>query len=402
MHILFVTSYYKPAWVYGGPVQSTAVMCEEMTRQGTQVTVFTTNANGHNRLAIPLQQPQDVEGVQVHYFGLAMDGLSFFYTPTMANEIHSRVADFDLVVVESLYGYPMWPVAAASVRTGVPYVVTAHGQLLTWALSQKKLKKDLYMRLFGRRFLNRAAAIHYTSPAEAEAVSGLGLTAPTFVVPNAIKAARFTNQPQRGHLRQQVGVPDKAILLLFLGRLTRIKRPDIAVDVLAAAQALDSDVHLLVAGPDEDELSPQLIAQAHRLGCRDKLHLTGLLNEDQVVQALVDSDLLLMPTEVQENFGVSALEAMASGVTILVSEGIPVGYWAIRAGAGQVVPCRTQAFQQAALDLLANPSKLRAMGQAGRELANRQFDVSSIAQQMLANLEAIVTTGKPLVCRNNY
>ena len=46
MRILCATGYYKPAYVYGGPVKSVATLCEGLARLGNQVTVFTTNANG--------------------------------------------------------------------------------------------------------------------------------------------------------------------------------------------------------------------------------------------------------------------------------------------------------------------------------------------------------------------
>ncbi|MEZ4671525.1 MAG: glycosyltransferase [Anaerolineae bacterium] len=56
--------------------------------------------------------------------------------------------------------------------------------------------------------------------------------------------------------------------------------------------------------------------------------MTGVLKSHEVLQVLADTDLLMMPTEIQENFGMAAAEAMAAGLPILVSEGISVGFWA--------------------------------------------------------------------------
>jgi glycosyltransferase involved in cell wall biosynthesis len=202
--------------------------------------------------------------------------------------------------------------------------------------------------------------------------------------------------PEWGHLRKRLGIPEQAMVLLFLGRLNRIKRPDIAIQVLAAAQSLPNEVHLLLAGPDEERLTQMLQSQAQNLGCADRLHMTGLLPPDGVLQALADADLLLMPSEIQENFGMSALEAMAAGVPILVSEGIPVGRWAEKEGAGRMVSCTTEAFVKATIELLSNPSKLRDMGERGRELAKQRFDISVVSHQMLAQYKSIVTNGYPL------
>jgi glycosyltransferase involved in cell wall biosynthesis len=185
-------------------------------------------------------------------------------------------------------------------------------------------------------------------------------------------------------------------VLLFLGRLTHIKRPDIAVDTLAGVRSLGREIHLVLAGPDEDALAPMLRAQAEELGCGDRIHFTGLLAKEAVASALADTTLLLMPTEVQENFGMAALEAMAAGVPILVSEGVPVGKWAQQGGAGRTVAATSAAFCQATVELLSDPERLRLMGQRGQRLAYQHFDVENVARQMVAQCQAIANTGQPL------
>jgi glycosyltransferase involved in cell wall biosynthesis len=377
MRILYVCPYYKPAYVYGGPVQCFSDSCEGLIESGAQVTVFTTNANGSALLNVPLQQPIDVEGATVWYFPLVLNGLSFFYSPTLAKAVRAQISEFDLVIAPALWGHALMPVANACARARVPYVIPTHGQLFPWALAKKRLKKKIYLEFFARRYIDRAAAIHCTDPTEAKAVAKLMFRPPIFVVPNAIRASFFSTHQTRGNLRRQLGIPDSAEVLIFVGRITRIKRLDIAVDVLAAAQSLGREIHLGIIGPDEEGLMHQLQVQAQNLGCDDKLHFTGLLGREEVVSALADADLLLMPSEITENFGIAALEAMATGVPVLVSEGVPVGRWAQKAGAGLVVNCSREAFQQAAVNLLSKPEQLRTMGQRGKDFAFEHFDISS-------------------------
>jgi glycosyltransferase involved in cell wall biosynthesis len=92
----------------------------------------------------------------------------------------------------------------------------------------------------------------------------------------------------------------------------------------------------------------------------------------------------------------SAVEAMAAGLPVLVSDGVPVGQWAQKVGAGLVVPCTKASFQQAALELLSRPDELVLMGKRGRELAQERFDISVVTRQMLAQFESIVATGHPV------
>lgn len=397
MHILFVSPYYKPAYVHGGPVQVIASLAEEFARMGCEVTVFTTNENGGKLLDMPVNQPVAVNGVNVLYFPLFLHGLHYSFSPLLEAAILARIRGFNIVVVHSLWEHQLQSVAKACIRFKVPFVITVHGQLFPWALARKKLKKNIYLALLGRNYINRANAIQCTDPVEANAVTKLGFRPPTFVVPNAIRSCEFTGKQASSFFRQQFGIPNHAYVLLILGRLTQIKRPDIAIDVVAAAQSLNSEIHLIIAGPDEDGMIYNLQHQARNLGCNDKVHFTGLLKKDDVINALSESNLLLMPSEIQENFGMAAIEALASGIPILVSEGIPVGLCAQEVGAGRISACTSAAFQKAALELLTKPEQLKIMGQLGQELVQKNFDISVIARKMLMQYQAIVTLGKPLL-----
>lgn len=397
LRILYVTSYYKPAYVYGGPTRSVSSLCEAMVKSGCQVEVFTTNANGRSRLSVALEQPIDVDGVTVTYFPLALNGLHYFFSPRLASAIKSQVTRVDLVVVEALWSHAMMPTAVACSRSNRPYVVALRGQLLPWSLKQKRWRKIAYLFLGGRRYLNRAVALHCTDPVEADEAVKLGLCSPAFVVPNGIDTSRFSLLPERDSFRQRLSIPLDATILLFLGRLHRKKRPDLAIEALATAQSLNRQVYLVVAGPDQEQLTPKLQSQAKRLGCNDNVRFVGLLKGDDVLLALSDADLLMMPSEPQsENFGMSAVEAMAAGVPVLASDDVPVGRWAAEGRAGRIVPCSAEDFSRATLEMLSDPEKLKEMGERGQELAQQRFDILAVAQQMLAQYESIVTNGRPL------
>lgn len=358
--------------------------------------VFTTESNGADRVSLPLKQAVDVGGVQVWYFPLALNGLSFFYSPSLGKAVSKRVSEFDLVVADTLWGHALVPTALACTHHRTPYVIPVRGQLNPWALARKGSKKRLYMNFILKRHVDRAAGIHCTDSSEAAEVEKLGFRAPIFTVPNSIDTSIYSDNQRSGNLHRKFGIPANACILLFVGRLTHIKRPDVAVSVLAAAQSLKRETHLIVVGPDEDGLVPKLSSQAYKQRCYEKLHFTGIMEKRGVVSALSEADLLLVPSEIQENFGMSTLEGLASGVPVLVSEGIPVGKSAQMAGAGRVVPCGESAFQNAALELLSKPEELKMMGQRGRSLVQQHFDSKAIAQTMLNQYKAIVSTGRPL------
>jgi glycosyltransferase involved in cell wall biosynthesis len=396
--ILCITPYYKPAYIYGGPTRSNSQLCEALVKLGADVTVLTTNANGTELLSVPLGRLTVVEDVDVYYYPLVrVFPHNFFYSPSLARACYQKVDQFDVVFLDTIFSHVMGTAVAACRKANVPYVVTLRSALLPWGLKHKELKKKMYLTLLGMNYLDHAAALHCTDQAESEAAKDLGLRSPTFVIPNGLDVNNFARLPARGTIRRRFNIPEQAKLLLFMGRLHIKKRPDIAIDALAATKLLPEETHLLVAGADEMQLAPKLRAQAQHLGCADRLHLVGLLKGDEILLALADADLLLMPSEPEsENFGMSAVEAMAAGLPILVSEGVPVGYWAQSVGAGRVIPCKSEYFIKHTCDLLSSSNDLKAMGYKGQAFVRTKFNNVNVAQQMLEQFQAIIDTGRPL------
>lgn len=393
MKFLAITGYYKPAYVYGGPVRSQAALYEGLARLGVEVTVVTTNANGNNKLDVPLLQPIDVDGVTVIYCPTKSRPGSAFYSPSQIDEAKRLIQYADIVNLQTFWGYATAPLTDHCIHHQMPYFVSMRGQLMDYAMKQaswiKGLKKHLFLHLIGYKYLNNAAGLHCTSPTEIADLKNYPIKTPTFLVPNSIDVDKFQNLPSRGQLRERYDIPETAFVILMLGRIHQVKNPQIAVTTLVATQDLPQEVHLIIAGPDEQKLSESLRQQAYYLECADKLHFVGLVQDEELLQLFADSDLLIMPSQT-ESFGMSAVEAMAAGVPILVSEGVPVGEWAEQAGAGRMLSCCSEAFIEATRLLIMDNEKLRAMGLAGRELVANHFDNISVAEQMLIQLEQIV------------
>lgn len=394
MRILYISSFYKPAYIYGGPTRSISALCEGLARLGVSVTVMTTNANGAQPLDVPLRQPVNVDGVTVYYYPV-VPGLPhmFFYSPQLARTCEGMIKEHDLVVLETFYTYPTGPVVKTCLRTKTPYIIPLRASLLPWTLSQKYLKKQLYLLLLGRHYLNHAAALQCSDLVERDALKSLRLKAPAFVIPNGLDTSIWKNLPTSGMLRRSLGIPAEDRILLMLGRLHRVKNPELAVEMLSLLRR--SDTHLIFAGPDEEGYRPRLQARANVLGCGEMIHFTGLLAGDALLQAMADADLLVMPS-VMESFGMAAVEAMAAGLPVLLSEHIPVGRWAAEAGAGRQVACTPEAFASACQEMLVDRQRLKEMGTQARILAAQRFDMSIIAQQMLAQCQAVISQGKPL------
>lgn len=131
-------------------------------------------------------------------------------------------------------------------------------------------------------------------------------------------------------------VKDKVVT--FLGRITYQKGPDYFVEAAAKVLQRVSDVRFVMAG--SGDLMNHVVRRVAQLGIADRFHFTGFLKGGEVQRMFRLSDVYVMPS-VSEPFGISPLEAMRSGVPVIISRqsgvaevldyAIKVNYWDVDA-----------------------------------------------------------------------
>ena len=126
------------------------------------------------------------------------------------------------------------------------------------------------------------------------------------VIYNAVEAGEYSGE------RIRFGLDEKVVL--FLGRLTLQKGPDYFLSAAKRVLELEEKVRFVIVGTGN--MLPQLIDQSIRLGISDKVTFTGY--QDSIKEYYKMADLYVMPS-VSEPFGIVALEAMASGVPVIIS-----------------------------------------------------------------------------------
>ena len=115
-------------------------------------------------------------------------------------------------------------------------------------------------------------------------------------------------------LKQQLSIDPSCPMLLFLARLHPKKGLERIVSALADTASLNT-AHLLIAGSGEPQYERSLHHLCEQLGIAERVHFLGFLKEGQKRQALLGSDLYVLPSA-SENFGISVLEALNAGPTL--------------------------------------------------------------------------------------
>lgn len=354
MKILHVVPTYFPARRYGGPIVAVHGLSKALVARGHEVHVFTTNVDGDTVSDVPTDRTVDLDGVQVRYFPSPFPRL--YWSPEMRRALR-EVRDYDVVHIHAVYLWPGVAAARAARASGVPYMISPRGMLVPELIRQKsRTVKMLWLRLMERRGFTHASAIHFTSQLEWEDAKRVGIPLPSpFVVPNGVD---IPTRPD---------VPRDKRTLLFLGRVNWKKGLERVIDALPRLRA-----RLVVAGNDEENLTPRLRELADSLGV--DVEFAGPVYGAAKDELLARATLFVLLSD-SENFGNAVLEALAMETPAVLSSGVGVAEEVVSAGAGVI-------GLDAVPDLLEDASARERMGRNGRALVEARFAWPRVAARM--------------------
>src|SRR4029078_23746 len=268
MRILYVTPGYKPAYRLGGPIWSVSALAEGMGRRGHDVTVFTPNGNGDEDLDVPTDRVVFVDGVAVRYFRreeplkrylpavkYLSQSIGYLYTPDLLPVLRPMLRSIDVVHTQITFVYPTQAAARLAIAHRTPLFYSQRGVFDPSRLRFRGLKKSIYIRLVERPIMQRATGLVALTPEEVRSFQSFAVRTPIHLVPNGIDVNRFRRAAAPGSVAE-MGISAAHKIILFMGRLTEPKGPDLAVDAFIAIAQRHPDAVLVLAGNDEQNLLP--------------------------------------------------------------------------------------------------------------------------------------------------
>jgi glycosyltransferase involved in cell wall biosynthesis len=391
LRILHVIASLAPR--YGGPSKVCAELCDELARRGEQVSIFTTDVDGPGRLDVPLDRPARVGAAEVRYFPVQWPR-RFVMSWPLARALRTAIPRHDIVHIHSLYLFPSTVAAHYCRRAGVPYLVRPHGTLDPYMFRRHRARKWVYERLFEWRNLRRAAALHFTSLEEEELTRPLGLPTPGVVVPPGVHVERY--RPMNGTEAAPWGETRGRRVILFLGRLNFKKGLDLLARAFVELARRRPDVHLVLAGPDDDDYGRAVRGWLAQGGVADRCTFTGMLEGSSKLAAFHHAEVFVLPSY-SENFGVAVVEAMACGLPVVISDRVNIWREVAHAGAGRVVPCDAAAVSLGLASVLDDPGR-DAMGERGRRLVTERFTWAAAGARMLDAYHGILDRREVRAC----
>jgi hypothetical protein len=188
----------------------------------------------------------------------------------------------------------------------------------------------------------------------------------------------------RAALRERLGIPADALVVLCVGYADLRKGADLFVRVGELLVRQDPRVHLVWLGHRDPALGPQLDALVAAAGLGAKVHFPG--RDADTDPWYAGSDLYAL-TSREDPFPTVIMEALDVGVPVVAFAGAG-GFDAMLARAGgRLAPALdVGAYARECAALLADAGERRRLGEAGRELVAREYDFPAYVGDLLGLL----------------
>lgn len=264
-----------------------------------------------------------------------------------------------------------------------PYVFCPAGALPI--VGRSCLLKKMYNFLIGRRIVRDAAKWIAITEAEKQHFTEYGVNPSDVVlIPNAIEVPQAPKKEDNTFAAKfEVG---KRPFVLFLGRLSFIKGPDILISAFCSLLEKVKDLDLVVAGPD-DSMLKDLKQLVQKYKAEDRVHFVGFVGGSDKVQAYQAAKILAIPSR-QEAMSLVVLEAAAVGTPSVFTDQCGLDNFA-KDGCGWMVPATVEGLSRGLETALKDVAQIDLMGSRVFEYVQKHYSwpaVIKIYQEMYRNL----------------
>jgi phosphatidyl-myo-inositol dimannoside synthase len=378
MRHLFVTVDYPPD--LGGMARRHVELCRRLANDGVIVsTVAAANAQRFDQ-----DEP----------YRITREAFTFQGAKTATNRwrwarsIARRATESDVIHCGNIRpcGYPLL-MARRGAGSRAPYLVYVNGSDLLQ--EREKITASAMKRWFVRRLLGQCAGIVANSAWTAETAwalcetLGIDATDRIVAIDLGTDPDQFRPDNDRGALRASLGWQGLCVALT-VARLVPHKGQDIALRAIAAVVREHPTLRYLVVGDGPNEEALRRLASD--LGVADRVAFAGPMSDQDVAEAYATSDIYIglsrQDGKAIEGFGISFVEASASGLPIIAGDSGGVRS-AVRDGETGVVvkPNDPDAVASALRQLLASPDRRKALGRAGRRAVETHYNWDRVARE---------------------
>jgi glycosyltransferase involved in cell wall biosynthesis len=197
------------------------------------------------------------------------------------------------------------------------------------------------------------------------------------LIPNGINAGKIKRAIDPGAIKQQYGIHPLAHVVLFIGRMSYQKGPDLLVEAIPSVLATRWDVKFVFIG--EGEMRQSCEYRASQIGVGDACRFLGYAPDDVAADWMNACDLVCVPSR-NEPFCIVALEAWDANKPIVGTEAVClVSNFTTGINAYLSPDSLAWCINYA----LANPEQSKRMGENGSQLIKETYNWDTIADGVI-------------------
>ncbi|HEX8597585.1 MAG TPA: glycosyltransferase [Chloroflexia bacterium] len=224
------------------------------------------------------------------------------------------------------------------------------------------------------------------------------------VIPAGVDTDHFYPR-DKAEVRRQLGLPLDTPILLFVGRIERLKGIDTLLESAAVVSrtCAGRDLKVLIVGgggqTSEENAEIRRIWQLHQdLNLEDQVEFVGSKPQEMLPLYYSAADITVMPSH-YESFGMVAVESMASGTPVIASNVGGLSYTVKDGVTGYLVPEENHfVLAEQVHHLLKNPEVREQLGRQAAEHA-LQFSWSNIASQIVDVYDTEISARCGVACQ---
>lgn len=371
MNILHVLPYYNPK--RGGDVNVCTNLAKELVKNGHEVTILTTDFECDINYLNQLKE----FGINIVSIKTLFNIGLFIYSPQIKNWLKINLNDFDVIHLHTFRAYQNNIVLEYAEKFGIPYIIQAHGSLLTFF--QKNKLKRIYDYFWGIKLLKGASKVFALTETEYNQYRIMGVLDDKIeIVPNGINLSEYQKLSTKGEFKKKYNLSHEEKIILYLGRLNKNKGIDLLISAFSEIIKDQDKVKLVIAGPDDGDYKV-LKNIVNNLMMNDKVLFIGPIYEKEKLNAYIDADVFVTPSFY--GFPVTFIEALACETPIITTDKGDKIDW-IDNNVGYVVGYDKDQLSEAILNILFDDDLKKRFGHHGKNLVRTMFNWELIINQI--------------------
>lgn len=383
MKILYVIPFFTPK--YGGPFTSTYQLSKKISESGHEVTILTTD------LDYDKSYTEDLKGVRIIPSRCIFNICLFLYSPDLKNWLYQNLSKFDVVHMQDFRSYQNALVFDYAKKFGIPFILQAHGSVLPFY--ERFFLKQCFDYVWGNKILQNSDKV--IALTEEEVSQYIDMKVPEkkiSIIPNGIDHTIYNNLPEKGLFKEKYNIPKENRVILFLGRIHKIKGLDLLLEAFSYLRRVVDDITVAIVGPDEG-YQDTLFGRTIELNISDRVIFTGPLYNDEKISAYIDADVYVLPSE-YESFSNTVLEAWACGIPVVISDSCALAQKVAREKAGIIVRRDPIELMYAINQILENENLRRTVCARGRTLVEGEYSIESVVEKIEKLYQSVTNTEK--------